>query len=65
MKRGMATALAIAGVFALSACGNPSTGDDVINEPVPGEEQPMPGDEDKNGDLDDDLEEELEDETED
>ncbi len=73
MKRGMATALAIAGIFALSACGNPNGNDDVINEPVPGEEQQLPGDEnmddnmndDMDDNMDDDLDDELEDELDD
>ena len=54
MKRGLAT-LGIATVFALSACGNPTTAEDeIVDEPIPGEEQPLPED-DMNDDLNDDL----------
>ncbi|MBX9471297.1 hypothetical protein [Microcella sp.] len=71
MKRGLA-ALGIATVFALSACGNPTTAEDeIIDEPIPGEEQPLPDDDlnddvddDMNDDLDDDLDEDTEEETE-
>jgi hypothetical protein len=58
-------ALAVASVFALSACGNPTTADDEINnDPIPGEEQPLPGDENLDDDLNDDMDDDLEDDTE-
>lgn len=52
MKRGMAV-LGIAAVFALSACGNGVGDDEIVDEPVPIEEQPLPGEDG----VDDDLEE--------
>lgn len=65
MKRGLAV-LGMAAVFALSACGNPTTAEDeIIDEPIPGEEQQLPED-DLNDDLDDEnLDEDLDDDTDD
>ena len=64
MKRVLAV-LGTAAVFALSACGNPTTVDDDFNEPVPGEQQQLPGDDGVNDDLDDDLDDDLNDDVDD
>ncbi|MGY6498235.1 MAG: hypothetical protein ACXIUP_08410 [Microcella sp.] len=56
MKRALVI-LGVASTFALAGCGNGTTGQVPLDEPLPGEQQPMPEEPGMPGDdgIDDDL----------
>jgi|GEM_PF-2817871 len=61
MKKRYLSVMAAAAALTLSACGNPVTTDDPVDEPIPGEEQPLPGDDGIDDPLDDMDDDDLDD----